>query len=106
LRPACFGTSAKVAVGDIDLADRPPINPGNSGGALVSIGGEIIGIPTLAALDRGSGALAPGIGFAIPATTALSVGRRLAADNPVAGQGTRVPAGIVLPPVCAQNRVA
>ncbi|MGK5532279.1 S1C family serine protease [Streptomyces sp. URMC 129] len=46
------------------------INPGNSGGALVNLSGHVIGIPTLAARDPGlSGGQAPGIGFAIPAST-------------------------------------
>jgi putative serine protease PepD len=43
------------------------INPGNSGGALVNLSGEVIGIPTLTALDpEFAEAQAPGIGFAIP----------------------------------------
>ena len=54
------------------------INPGNSGGALVSIDGAVIGIPTLAAVNRAAGGAAPGIGFAIPASLAVSVGRELA----------------------------
>jgi S1-C subfamily serine protease len=43
------------------------INPGNSGGALVDMQAEVIGIPTLAAVDKevGGGSAAPGIGFAI-----------------------------------------
>jgi putative serine protease PepD len=41
------------------------INPGNSGGALVDLSGQVIGIPTLAAVDPEMGAEAPGIGFAI-----------------------------------------
>ncbi|MDH2427893.1 trypsin-like peptidase domain-containing protein [Sphaerisporangium sp. TRM90804] len=50
------------------------INPGNSGGALTNMTGEVIGVPTLAAInpDLGGGA-APGIGFAIPSTTAKDV---------------------------------
>ncbi|HEU5422850.1 MAG TPA: PDZ domain-containing protein, partial [Nitrolancea sp.] len=43
-----------------------PINPGNSGGALVNLQGQLIGIPTLGAVNPESGAAAPGIGFAIP----------------------------------------
>ncbi len=42
------------------------INPGNSGGALVDINGNVVGIPTLAAVDQQIGGAAAGIGFAIP----------------------------------------
>jgi S1-C subfamily serine protease len=42
-----------------------PINPGNSGGALVDLEGEVVGVPTLAAVNPGMGA-AQGVGFAIP----------------------------------------
>ena len=44
-----------------------PINPGNSGGALVDLGGNLVGVPTLAAQDPEQGGAAQGIGFAIPA---------------------------------------
>jgi S1-C subfamily serine protease len=54
-----------------------PINPGNSGGALVNTSGEVIGIPTLAAASPQSGAQAEGIGFAIPARTALDIAGQL-----------------------------
>ncbi|MGI1677249.1 MAG: trypsin-like peptidase domain-containing protein [Cellvibrionaceae bacterium] len=47
------------------------INPGNSGGALVDIYGNLLGINT-AILGNGSGE-SIGIGFAIPASTAVSV---------------------------------
>jgi S1-C subfamily serine protease len=43
-----------------------PINPGNSGGALVNLSGQLIGLPTLGAVDPNSGSAANGIGFAIP----------------------------------------
>ncbi|HTF51213.1 MAG TPA: trypsin-like peptidase domain-containing protein [Pseudonocardia sp.] len=51
------------------LQTSAAINPGNSGGALVDLSGQVIGVPTLAALDQqvGGGA-APGIGFAIPSS--------------------------------------
>ncbi|HEY7022298.1 MAG TPA: trypsin-like peptidase domain-containing protein [Ktedonobacterales bacterium] len=50
-----------------------PINPGNSGGALVNAQGELIGIPTLGAVDPTSGAAANGIGFAITSNHARAV---------------------------------
>jgi hypothetical protein len=43
-----------------------PINPGNSGGALINLQGEVIGIPTLAAVNNETNTPANGIGFAIP----------------------------------------
>jgi S1-C subfamily serine protease len=43
-----------------------PINPGNSGGALVDLQGNLIGIPTLTAIDPEFNAPANGVGFAIP----------------------------------------
>ena len=49
------------------------INPGNSGGALVDLSGQVIGIPTLAAVDPEMGAEAPGIGFAIASNTVRQV---------------------------------
>lgn len=109
LRPATFGDSGRLEVGQIVLAMGNPlglsssvtqgivsavgraisegegpgaatlgdlvqtsaaINPGNSGGALVDLGGNVIGVPTVAARDpQLGGGAAPGIGFAIPAAT-------------------------------------
>ncbi|HYK84932.1 MAG TPA: trypsin-like peptidase domain-containing protein [Ktedonobacteraceae bacterium] len=43
-----------------------PINPGNSGGALVDMQGNLVGIPTLAAIDPEFNTPASGVGFAIP----------------------------------------
>ena len=54
-----------------------PINPGNSGGALVLLSGYVLGIPTLNAQDPELGGPALGIGFAIPANTAVEIGRQL-----------------------------
>jgi S1-C subfamily serine protease len=61
------------------------INPGNSGGALVDLSGQVIGIPTLAALDPEMGAEAPGIGFAIDSNTVRQTAVRLA--NSMTRQG-------------------
>jgi putative serine protease PepD len=144
LRPATFGNTASVAVGDLVLAIGSPlglggsvtegiisavgrsvsepastgaagpvlagliqtsaaINPGNSGGALVDLDGAVIGIPTLAAVNGGGPA--PGIGFAIPGSAALSIGRRLAADagtgsggdDRTVPDGTTIPGGTTVP---------
>lgn len=57
------------------------INPGNSGGALVSLDGDVAGIPTLAAIDPAqggsAGSVAPGIGFAIPGRVAADLAGQL-----------------------------
>ncbi len=45
-----------------------PINPGNSGGALVNLQGQLIGIPTLTAVNTESNTPANGVGFAIPSS--------------------------------------
>jgi putative serine protease PepD len=54
----------RVTIGGL-VQTSAPINPGNSGGALVNLKGELIGIPTFAALVPSSGEAANGIGFAI-----------------------------------------
>jgi putative serine protease PepD len=56
------------------------INPGNSGGALVDLSGQVIGIPTLSAIDPEMGAEAPGIGFAIDSNTVRRTAIRLASS--------------------------
>jgi S1-C subfamily serine protease len=42
------------------------VNPGNSGGALVNLQGQLIGIPTLTAINTESNTAANGLSFAIP----------------------------------------
>ncbi|WP_049566047.1 S1C family serine protease [Streptomyces sp. SBT349] len=125
LRPATFGDSSKVTIGQIVLAMGNPlglsssvtqgivsavgrsvsegegqatlgdmvqtsaaINPGNSGGALVNLSGHVIGIPTLAARDPGlGGGQAPGIGFAIPASTVTFLAEQLIEHGQVVDSG-------------------
>jgi S1-C subfamily serine protease len=54
------------------------INPGNSGGALVNLSRQVVGIPTLAAVDpQIGGSAAPGIGFAIASNTVRKVADQL-----------------------------
>lgn len=125
LRPATFGDSSRVEVGQIVLAMGNPlglassvtqgivsavgravsegegeatlgnmvqtsaaINPGNSGGALVNLSGQVIGIPTLSARDPGmGGGTAPGIGFAIPASTVTFIADQLIEHGRVVDSG-------------------
>ncbi len=42
------------------------INPGNSGGALINLQGQLVGIPTLTAVNTESNTAASGVSFAIP----------------------------------------
>jgi putative serine protease PepD len=65
------------------------INPGNSGGALVSLDGQLVGIPTLAAVDQqiGNGSAAPGIGFAIASNMVRSIAHQLISQGKVTNSG-------------------
>jgi S1-C subfamily serine protease len=63
-----------------------PINPGNSGGALVGLDGDVIGIPTLAAVTPDLGA-APGIGFAVPSNTVKRIADQLISSGKVTDSG-------------------
>jgi S1-C subfamily serine protease len=50
-----------------------PINPGNSGGALIDLQGNVVGIPTLIAIDPQFNTPANGVGFAIPSNQVKAV---------------------------------
>lgn len=50
-----------------------PINPGNSGGALVDMQGNLVGIPTLTAINPEFNTPANGMGFAIPSNKVKEV---------------------------------
>lgn len=49
------------------------INPGNSGGALINLQGQLVGIPTLGAVDTETNTPANGVGFAIPSSRVVTV---------------------------------
>jgi 2-alkenal reductase len=53
------------------------INQGNSGGPLVNLEGQVIGINTLIVRNTGSGAVAEGLGFAIPVNTAQAIAQQI-----------------------------
>lgn len=64
-----------------------PINPGNSGGALVDLNGNLIGIPTLTAVDPEFNAPANGVGFAIPSNRVKFIADQLIATGKVSHTG-------------------
>ncbi|TDE33412.1 PDZ domain-containing protein [Actinomadura sp. 6K520] len=72
-----------------------PINPGNSGGALVTLNGEVIGVPTAAAQDPAAGGAAPGIGFATPSDTVKRIVPQLIRSGEVSDSG-RAALGVVV----------
>lgn len=53
------------------------INQGNSGGPLVNLAGQVIGVNTLIVRGNGSGAVAEGLGFAIPVDSAQVVAAQI-----------------------------
>jgi|SRR5579884_315517 len=64
-----------------------PINPGNSGGALVDMQGNLIGIPTLAAVDPEFGTQANGVGFAIPSNRVSFIAQQIIQNGSVTHTG-------------------
>ncbi len=64
-----------------------PINPGNSGGALVDMQGNLIGIPTLAAIDPEFNTPATGVGFAIPSNRVATIVPQIIATGSVTHTG-------------------
>ena len=68
------------------LQTSAAINSGNSGGALVTLSGQVIGLPTAAALNAGTGD-STGIGFAIPADTVTRVAGQLISAGRVSAPG-------------------
>ncbi|MBI5964304.1 MAG: trypsin-like peptidase domain-containing protein [Chloroflexi bacterium] len=53
------------------------INQGNSGGPLVNLAGEVIGVNNMIVRSSGTGAIAEGLGFAIPVNTAQAVANQI-----------------------------
>lgn len=64
-----------------------PINPGNSGGALVNLQGQLVGIPTLTAIDPEFNAPANGVGFAIPSNRVQFIAEQLIQSGKVTHTG-------------------
>ena len=80
------------------------INPGNSGGALVDLAGDVIGVPTLAALDpQTGGSAAPGIGFTIPSNLVTDIAGQLVAHGGHVVNSHRAELGVSVATVVDQN---
>src|SRR5260370_32491493 len=73
-----------------------PINPGNSGGALVDLQGNLIGIPTLTAIDPEFNTPPNGVGFAIPYNRAAFIVPQISPNGSVT-QTCRSSTGLCLP---------
>jgi S1-C subfamily serine protease len=63
------------------------INPGNSGGALVDLQGNLIGIPTLTAIDPEFNTPASGVGFAIPSNRVATIVPQIISSGSVTHTG-------------------
>ncbi len=83
---------ASQALSDLLQTDAA-INPGNSGGPLVNLRGEVIGINT--AIVRG----AQGIGFAVPAETAMRIMQDLQEHGRVVRPFLGIEMGDLTPPL-------
>lgn len=67
-----------------------PINPGNSGGALVDMQGNLVGMPTLNAVDTEFNTPANGLGFAIPVNRIRYIAAQIKADGHVTHTGRAI----------------
>src|ERR1700693_5490009 len=85
------------------------INPGNSGGALVDMQGNLVGIPTLTAIDPEFNTPANGVGFAIPSNRVQFIATQIIQTGKVSHSGRAV-LGVriadVSPTLAAQNNLA
>ena len=86
-RTASEGSNGPAAELTGLIQTSAPINPGNSGGALVNLQGQLIGIPTLGAVDPNTGAGASGIGFAIPSDRMKFVADQLISTGHLSNSG-------------------
>lgn len=86
-----------------------PINPGNSGGALVDMKGNLIGMPTLNAIDTEFNTPANGLGFAIPANRIKFIAEQIIASGHVTHTGRPI-LGVTVsnvdPTSAAQNHLS
>lgn len=84
-RNVSTGSNGSVLPGTIQT--DAPINPGNSGGALVDLQGELVGVPTLTAIDPEFKTPANGVGFAIPVNRVKFIAPQLIKNGRVVQTG-------------------
>ncbi len=88
---SALGRSVSEGQGGATIPDAiqtdAAINPGNSGGALVDMQGNLIGIPTLTAIDPEFNTPASGVGFAIPSNRVASVVPQIISNGSVNSNG-------------------
>ena len=85
------------------------INPGNSGGALVDMQGNLIGIPTLTAIDPEFNTPANGVGFAIPSNRVNFIATQIIQTGKVTHTGRAalgVKVATVDPTLAAQDNLS
>ena len=85
------------------------INPGNSGGALVDMQGNLVGIPTLTAIDPEFNTPANGVGFAIPSNRVNFIATQIIQNGKVTHTGRAalgVKVATVDPTLAAQDNLS
>lgn len=91
------------------LQTDAPINPGNSGGALVDLQGNLVGMPTLNAVDTEFNTPANGLGFAIPVNRIRFIAEQIISSGHVSHTGRAI-LGVtvtsVTPSVATQNHLS
>ena len=91
---SALGRNVSEGQGGATLPDTiqtdAPINPGNSGGALVDLQGNLIGIPTLTAIDPEFNTPANGVGFAIPSNRVSFIAQQIISNGKVTHTGRAV----------------
>ena len=85
-RTVSEGQGSNATIPDAIQTDAP-INPGNSGGALVDMQGNLIGVPTLTAIDPEFNAPASGVGFAIPSNRVKFISEQIIQNGRVVHTG-------------------
>lgn len=85
------------------------INPGNSGGALVDLQSDLVGIPTLTAIDPEFNTPANGVGFAIPSNRVAFIVPQIIQNGSVTHTGRAalgVSVATVDPTLAAQDNLS